>query len=72
MEVYNLVLIISAILPPAIITMAENLLKNKLLKCLRVMKVLDIGILIPATIPQVIVEFVKVVDICLKMPDTLP
>ena len=32
---------------------------------------MDIGILIPATLTQVIAEFVKVVDICILIPATL-
>ena len=48
-----------------------KVLKKKVLKCLRVGKFVDIGILIPATIPQVIVEVVNVVDIGLKIPATI-
>ena len=32
---------------------------------------MDIGILIPATLTQVIAEFVKVVDICILIPATI-
>ena len=69
--------------------------KNKFLKCLWVMKGVDIGLLIPSTLPQVIAEVVYIdllrpatlppiiveditvvmlveVDICNKIPSTLP
>ena len=49
-----------------------KVLKNNCLKCIRVIKVLDIGLLRPSTVTQVIVEVVKVVDISLKIPDTFP
>ena len=66
MEVYNLILIISAILPPSVV------LKKNVSKCLRAKKVMDIGLLIPATLPQKTTEVIKVVDISLLIPDTLP
>ena len=46
--------------------------KNKVLMCLWERKVVDIGIFIPYTITQVIVEVVKVVGIGLKRTTNLP
>ena len=43
--------------------------KKKVLKCLWVMKYVDIVLLRPATIPEVIVE---IVDIGILIPDNLP
>ena len=47
-------------------------LKKMVWKCLWESKVVGIGIFRPYTIPQVIVEVVKVLDIYLKRPVTLP
>ena len=33
---------------------------------------MDIGLLVPSTVPQVLVEVVKVMDIGIKRPATLP
>ena len=49
--------------------MTIQCLKKKVLKCIWVRKVVDIGLLIPATFPQVIVE---VTDIGLLRPPSLP
>ena len=45
---------------------------NKVLRCLWGIKFVDVGLLRPATVPQLIVEVVKDVDIGLKIPSTLP
>ena len=50
--------------------MTTKVLK-KFLKSLWVVKVLYIGLLISSTDPQVTVEVMKVVDIGIKIPDTL-
>ena len=49
-----------------------KVLKKKVSKFLWLRNVLDIGILIPAIIPQVILDVVKVVDIGLLRTATLP
>ena len=64
-----------AILLPAVVT-TMKLLVMKFLKCLLVMEYVDIGLLIPATLPISIAEVVIVVmlvevDICHKIPDTI-
>ena len=46
-----------------------NFIKKKVLKCLRVSKVVDIGLLIPVTIHQATTE---VVYLGLLIPSTLP
>ena len=46
-----------------------RVLKKKFLKCLRVRKVVDIGLLRPSTLTEVIVE---VMDVGLFIIDTLP
>ena len=51
--------------------MTTKVLKKKFLKSLWVVKVLYIGLLISSTDPQVTVEVMKVVDIGIKIPDTL-
>ena len=58
---------IPAIIPPTILTMMK-FPKKKILKCLWAMKDVDIGILIPATLHQIITE---VVDIGLFRPSTI-
>ena len=50
----------------------KKVLKNKVWKCLWERKVSEIGLKIPTTLPQLIVEVVKVVDIGLKIPATPP
>ena len=72
MEVQDLGLVIPSIIPTDIVTTAMEVLKKKVLKCLWVRKVVDIGILIPANFPQVIVVAVRVLDVGLKRPATLP
>ena len=52
--------------------MTEKVCKKKLLKCPWARKVVDIGLLIPATIPQAIVDAVKFVGIGIKRPYPLP
>ena len=52
--------------------MIAKLLKKKFLKCLRLRKFMDIGLLRPSTLPQVIMEVMKVVEMCIKIPATLP
>ena len=46
-------------------------MKNKVLKCIRVRKVVDIGVLILVNIPQVITDVVKVLYIVLLRPYTI-
>ena len=48
-----------------------KVLKKKARKCLWEKKSVDIGILIPDNLPQLIVEVIKVVDIHLNITDTL-
>ena len=65
-----------AILPLAIVTKMVFMIM-KVLKCIRVMEDLDIYILIPATLPLSIMEFiivVKMVEVytCLKRTANLP
>ena len=59
---------IPAIIPPTVVT-TMPLLKKKVLKCLWVMKYVDIGLLRPDTLPLVITE---VMGIGLLIPATLP
>ena len=66
LEVYDLVLIRPYSCPPSSVTTMMNVMKNNVLKCLWSRKVVEIGLLIPSTLPQVIVEVVKVVDIGIK------
>ena len=49
----------------------NKLIKKKVLKCLRVRKFVDIVLLIPSTLPQVIVDLAKFTDICLLIPATI-
>ena len=49
-----------AILIPAAITMTTKVLEKKVLKCLWVRKVVDLGLLIPDILSQVIEEVVEV------------
>ena len=58
-----------ATITPTFVTMMMKLPKKKVLKCLWLMKYLDIGLLRPATLPQVITE---VVYIGILIPATLP
>ena len=51
--------------------MTTKVLKKTVLKCLWERKVMNIGLLRPATLPQVIADFVKAVDIGLLIPATL-
>ena len=60
-----------AILPPADVTTNIKVLKKNVLKCLRVSKFMDIVLLIPATIPQVIGEVLKLMVGGLLRPFTL-
>ena len=46
--------------------------EEEVLKCLWVKKVVDIGLVRTATVPQVIVEAVKVMGIVFKRPASLP
>ena len=62
---------IPCILPPAAVMAMVKVLNKKVLKSFWKKKVLEKGILRPATLPQVIVELIKVVRICMKIPDTL-
>ena len=48
-----------------------KVLKKKLLMCIWKRKVVYIGLLRPANLPQVTVEVAEVVDICFKRPATL-
>ena len=59
------------IIPPAVVTTTMKVLKKKFLKCLRVSKFLDIGLLIPDTLTQVLLGALKVVNIGIKITDTL-
>ena len=52
--------------------MTKNFVKKRLLKCLQVMKIVDIGILRTSTVPQVISEVTKFMDIDIKIPATTP
>ena len=60
MEFQDIGLIIPSILPPTVITTEIKFLNKKVLKCLWVSKFVNIGILRPATLPQVIFEVVDV------------
>ena len=51
---------------------AIKCLKKKVWKCIQERKLVVIGLLRSANITQLIVEFVKVVDISLKIPATPP
>ena len=72
MEVYNLGLVRPSIILLAVVTTITEFMKKKVLKCLRDKKVVDIGLLIPATLCQVITEVIKVVDIGLNRTVTIP
>ena len=72
MEVLDIGLKITIILPTTIV-MAMIFMMMKILKCLRVMEDAYIGVLIPATPPLAIVQFIIVVtmidmDLCLNIP----
>ena len=69
MEVLDLGLIRPAILPPALVTTMTKVTKNNFLKFLWVRKVVEIGLLKLATIPQVMV---KCLDTGLKRPANPP
>ena len=58
-----------ATITPTFVTMMMKLPKKKFLKCLWLMKYLDIGLLRPSTLPKVITE---VVDIGILRLYTLP
>ena len=49
-----------------------KVLKKKFFKYLWVSKFMYLGLLRPSTVPQVIVEVIKIVDICIKRPANLP
>ena len=49
-----------------------EVMNRKVLTCLCEGKFVDIGLLIPAILPKLIVEAAKVVDIGLKRPANLP
>ena len=72
MEVYDLGLLRPSILPPAVVTTTKKVLKKDFLKCLLVRKVVDIGLLISATFPYVIVEVVEVMEIVIERTSTVP
>ena len=64
-----------AILPPTIVTTTVSPMM-KVLQCLRVMEDVDIGLLIPATIPLAVADFIILVtmvdvDLGLKRPATI-
>ena len=59
-EVYNFGLVRPAIIPPTVVMTAMKLLKKKVLKCLWVRKDVNIGLLRPANVPQVIAEVVGI------------
>ena len=76
MEVLDICLVRQAILPSTILT-AMVFQMMKVLKCIRVMSDVYIGLLRPATIHLTIEEFIIVVtmievDLGLKSPATLP
>ena len=56
---------------PAVVTTTGKVLKKKVLKYLWMRKVVDIGLLIPSTLSQVIADVIKVVDIGLLRPASL-
>ena len=60
---------ILAIIPTTAVTMMMKFTKKKFLKCLWVMKDVDIVLLVTANLPQLIME---VADIGLLIPSTLP
>ena len=68
-SVYDIGLVIPNILPTTVVTRMVKFSKNKVLKYLWLSKDVDVGLLRPSTIPQVIAE---VVDIGLLRPSTLP
>ena len=72
MRFYDIGLVRPAILIPAVITTATKFLKEKVLKCLQMSKIMEIGLLIPAILPRVIVDVIKVVFIGLLIPETFP
>ena len=72
MEVWDIGLLISTILPPVVEMMTMKVLKKNFSKCLRVRKVLDIGLLRTTTLPQVIVKVMKVLEIGLNIPENIP
>ena len=58
-------------MPVATITVMK-VLKNKVWNCLQERKVVDIGILIPATLPKLIMEVVKAMDLGINRQAPLP
>ena len=67
MEVWDIGLMRPVILPPTVATTME-FWKNKVLKCLWLMKDVEMTLLRPSTLPLVITDFV---DIGLLIPATL-
>ena len=72
MEVQDVGLKISSILLPAVIMTTIKVMNKNIWKCLWLSKVVNIGLLIPAILPQAITDLMKVVDIGLLRPATLP
>ena len=72
MKFYDIGISIPSIILPAVITATEKFMKKKILKCLLVSKLIDIGLLIPSNLTQVIMDVMKVVDIGLLRKSTLP
>ena len=75
MEVYGIGIVIPSILPPTIVTTLV-FLTMKVLKCLWMIKYVDLGLLRPSTLPLEITDFIIVVtmvevDLGLKILATL-
>ena len=76
MEVYNIGIFITAIIPPTVVTTMKFMMKQ-FFQCLWLMEDVCIGLLIPATLPLLIVEVsivVMLVEVylCHSIPSTLP
>ena len=76
MEEYDIGIMRTYIIPPTVVTTIK-FLNKKLLKCLRLIKDVEIGILIPAALPIVITEVIIVVILVdmhlgLKISATIP
>ena len=59
------------ILPLSVVMTKIKFPNKKALKCLWVSKVIDIGLLIPDTLPQIILEVMKALDIYLLIQSNI-
>ena len=70
-EIQDLGIVRPAIIPHTIVATTLKVMRKKVLKCLQESKFVDIDLLKPAALPQLIAEIVKLLDIGILIPDTL-